>query len=368
LIYWDGLGLGAQHTGIAQYARQLLDALDVLGQQVSLVADPATLKHYPKARHLPVKLSGLNAALAKTKVFWPRYCWNKIRHDPLFKRGHSIVHGLSNINIPLIPPRGVCHRVITVHDIIPLLAPDSVSQSYFWQYRMLMPLVLARADVVVCVSQWTKNTLEQQYPQYADKMVVIANGVPLFQPRLIDKKQAKVCRLLTVSRFEKYKNFSLLMNILRAAGKDCQLDLVTDEVGMRWAKARAPDLIGYGLLRVWQHLSQKELQSRYHEADVYIHPSYYEGFCLPLVEALASGVPALYMSGTGPDDYADQRFCRGISVEAGARDWLSSIWQLQELSKQDNYLSEIKRYYDTLPTWNQAAELLITRYTNLNIT
>jgi len=351
------------HSGVAQHARLLLESLQPIDTEITLVGDESCLANFPNIRHLEIKSDGLLGPLSRLKPFWSSVAWREIKKDSAAFPGKPVVHGLSNINIPLYASQSECRRIITVHDLIPLLAPESVSLSYHWQFKMMMPLVLAQADHVVCVSKWTRDMLEFEYPQFSAKLQVIANGVPPLLALPPVKKQAKMT-LLSVARFEEYKNLPWLLQLLRANAKNAVLQLVTDEAGTQWARQQAPDLIEYGVLRLHTNLSSKELAQAYRDADVYVHTSRYEGFGLPIVEAIAAGLPAVCVAQSGPDDYADQLICRTLSPYASIDEWQTAVAAAYELRHDSAFDDKRQAFYQKLPTWNEAAQLIKKLYTD----
>ncbi len=221
-----------------------------------------------------------------------------------------LYHALGNFNLPLTRTPGTAY-VVTVHDLIPLLMPETVSRAYHWQFRAWLARSVQVADRILCVSECTRRDLLARHPEAEGKVSVAYNGVDHVDRHVPDAaSRAALDALKLPARFALYagsldvrKNVGLVLDALerlQARGRAVPLVLV----GQRWfgsgavearverLRARGHDIraLGYQPEGVFYELMRR--------ATVFVFPSRYEGFGLPPLEAMRLGTPAI-VSTTG---------------------------------------------------------------------
>ena len=145
-------------TGIALYMRRLMGALEAReGVRISRMGARRTGEH---PRFDVGRTSFIIGQLPKL----------------LADLGAPLCHGVCNFNLPLTRVRGT-RFVLTVHDVIPLVVPRSVSPAFRWQFRAGRAAVCQLADRVICVSETTRRDLMARFTVDAEKLEVIPNGV-----------------------------------------------------------------------------------------------------------------------------------------------------------------------------------------------
>lgn len=366
-VFWDAFGLDNPYSGVFNHGFRMAEALRPLGVEPILVGEGAVVEAFWPGHDFRC-LPGVVGILV-SKVGWMiRSTLWFTAHRPQ-NATRSIVHGLSNWNLPLWG-RTHYRKVLTVHDLIPLLAPDSVSRAYYWQFRLLLPLALKAADRVVCVSEWTRQTLVERYPSVRDKVVVIPNGFPEAFERAArrrsppDLDQPLVC--LTVSRCETYKNLGLIVEMLNRLRHPTRWTVVTDEAGMAFLEKVGSEHIRAGALVVRQGVSQDALATLYAGADLYVHPSQFEGFCLPAAEAMARGTPVIHMAGSAIDEVVG---VAGTAMprDATADEWARAMVALASRAADPEWAAEFEKWVRSRPTWSDAALALSRVYDSLSV-
>src|SRR5262249_8536194 len=159
-----------------------------------------------------------------------------------------------------------------------------------------------------------------------EKCVVVKNGAsPLknFGPR--SSVSGGKTRILTVGRFEPYKRMDYLVRVLRQLPEKYCGTLVTNGAGTAWCRGAAADLLSSGRLELKTDLNAPTLEKEYASADVLLHPSLYEGFCLPAVEALASGCAVVYQSGSAMDEILAPNVAVAMAKDAPVDHWVQSV-------------------------------------------
>lgn len=372
-LFWAGWGVGDRNSGIARYARCLAKAGEPLGLDPKLIVpegsgtpvDEASLLTVPQARWLP--------RLYESKLLWPMRAYQLAegiaRHFAWTKP--AIFHGLGNIDLP---PFGIDRRrfrsVVTIHDLIPLLAPGSTSWTYRAQFRFLLPRLVKAADRIVCVSDWTHRTLVERYPTAEGKCTVIPNGVamdrPIVPPRVGEADNGGNQReILSVSRFEPYKNFPLLVEVFRKLSHDILLHLVTDFRGRQWIQRFAGDLVEAGRLQVHTSVSDEALETLYRSSGAFVHTSSFEGFCLPAAEALVRGLPVVYQCGSGIDEVAGGTVSFPMKKNCTVNDWTDAITEAITYRQKPQFASYLSSHLERLTTWRDSAAALQTLYNEL---
>ena len=182
----------------------------------------------------------------------------------------------------VLPPFFRGTAVVTVHDLSYEREPDLMPRKDRFMFRTLVPRAARRARRVLTVSQRTRRDLEQLYGIPAEKIVVTPNGVDArFTPGSEPGGYA-----LFVGAVQARKDPLAAL----AAASDAGLPLVV--VGPEKEPALARMLRDQGA-DVRGHVTEDELVTLYREASVLLFPSRYEGFGLPVLEAMASGTPVV---------------------------------------------------------------------------
>lgn len=202
----------------------------------------------------------------------------------------------------LMPLRRV-PTVLTVHDLIYKLFPRHHKRLNYWFLNAAMPLFVRRADAVIAISESTKRDLIEHYGTPAEKVSVVHEAAAShFQPatpytvhQVRREYQLPDRFLLTVGTIEPRKNLARLLEALvRLRVDDSHLHLVV--VGTRgWLYEdffqRIEELGLKDVVHFPGYVLDADLPAIYSAADVLVMPSVYEGFGLPVLEAMACGTP-----------------------------------------------------------------------------
>lgn len=360
-LIWDGYGLENFHSGVSKYACSLFAQLREMGISPSILSSEIDSSRFPASQ-----LLACSFPLGRTKLAWNLQTGftlrNWLKEIPYNEK--VVFHGLSNLNLPLVKlPKNVV-TVLTVHDIIPLIARETVSFSYFLQFSLLLPRILDIADRVVCVSNWTRETLVEKFPKVTEKTTVISNGFEKNQ--FVDYGKASSSdfySLLCVSRWEKYKRLWILPEVLKIL-PNVKLTIVTDKRGREFFKKNHAGFLSTGKLQVIGDLDSASLNSLYSQADVLVHPSLWEGHCLPASEALGHGIPVVYCAGSGIGETV--QYC-GISLdrEASYEMWAEGVISACKLRYTSKFFEKVKTLVSSKPTWRESAFQLKELYNSL---
>jgi glycosyltransferase involved in cell wall biosynthesis len=360
-VFWDGYGMENPFSGVFVHARSLWEELHSRGLSPTILGEGSELQAFwpqTKVASLP-----FSRGILPTKWGWSARSGLWLRRHRVSGGGPLIYHGLANWNVPLLW-QPACRKVLTVHDLIPLLAPDSVSRAHYWQLKTLLPRAIQAADKIVCVSEWTRQTLAERYPVAREKSVVIPNAFPAIQPRRPGRIDLSAPRLLTVSRFEPYKNFDLIVRLLPRLPREYRWTVVTNAAGEGFLREALPAEVQEGRLIIKTRILTHEMGQLIGESHLYVHPSFLEGFCLPAAESLATGIGVVCVRGSGIDEVVEQRG-RGLARQSSVEAWLEAIEVTLQESAREAWQYEHQAWLAARWTWKQAAEALVNVYDGL---
>jgi glycosyltransferase involved in cell wall biosynthesis len=214
------------------------------------------------------------------------------------KAGVELVHSLAST----APLHGRFHRVVTVHDLIYARFPEAHAGVRNLAMRALVPAAVRRSDRVIAISQSTRTDLVELLGTPAQRIDVIPQGLgsgrrepALGEPVLRERFGLGERRvLLSVSAKRPHKNLLALIEALAAIPAEGRPLLVLPgyptwhEHELR-ERARSAGLSDDVLFLGW--LSDEEMEGLWAIAEAFVFPSLYEGFGLPVLEAMARGVP-----------------------------------------------------------------------------
>jgi glycosyltransferase involved in cell wall biosynthesis len=190
--------------------------------------------------------------------------------------------------------------VVTVHDMALIRLPEAFPAWHRHTGRLALRLAARSADVIVAVSAFTRDELVALLDVPAERIRVCPNGLePVFGP---DGPAAEGDYVLAVGTLEPRKNLARAVEAARLSGVELRV------VGASgWGGVDVPGWLG--------RVDDDELAALYRGARCLVFPSLYEGFGLPILEAMACGTPVV-TNGAG----ATAEVAGGAAVLVDARD------------------------------------------------
>ncbi len=207
----------------------------------------------------------------------------------------------------LLPRLSSVRTVFTLHDLIFLFHPETHKPLNRWFLTLMMPRFLRAADAVIAVSECTRRDAVRAYGIPEEKITVIYEGVsPRFRPASPEAIQAVRAKyrlperfILYVGTIEPRKNLTALLEAYAALqSRNTQHAARLVIVGKKgWLYEgffrRLRELGLEERVYFTGYVPDEDLPALYSAADLFVFPSLYEGFGLPVLEAMACGVPVV---------------------------------------------------------------------------
>ncbi len=287
--------------GLARYARELFDSLRELnGPNVIPVAGWSSLAPDALERRMAetgLRLTGLGRR--GTSLMWTFLDWPTI--EARLNAPVDVVHAVS-LGYPVATRKPY---VVTIHDLGPLTHPEFFRNTRPWVMQRSLDQAVHKADVIVCVSETTANEVREYVgPAIEGRLRVVLEGVSerFFEPADMTVVQQLSALpdntpfILSAGQISPRKNIQGLFKAFARSMNDIPHHLVLVG-GLGWDSKDLQQELSVPGLKERVHLagfvSDDELRALYQSADLYVHPSLYEGFGLPVLEAMASGTPVL---------------------------------------------------------------------------
>lgn len=297
--------------------------------------------------------------------------WLQLVGKQLAERDEVDVFWGPAFHLPVLLDRRI-PAMVTVHDLVHVFSPQTME----WQNYMLMKLLLRpslwRAQHITADSESTAQDLQRRMHVEAGKISVVYPGVTSdFSPRDREEARRYVAAafgqdgpyLLTVSTLEPRKNLNTLLRAfaLVPAGIRSHLRLlIAGAKGWKNSSiyATAAPLLAEGSVRFLGYVSDDDLPWLYAGAALFLFPSVYEGFGIPIAEAMASGVPAIV---------SDIPVSREVAADAArfvdpldASGWARAVEELLDDSRQQETLRQRGVQVAAAFTCHRSAERLLT--------
>ena len=311
IIGYDAKRMVRNATGLGNYARTLVNdlvAADIDGWQFRLYA-PAPGRDDLRAkivRSPAVSFAYPRVAFGLQKSLW-RIGAGIVRD--MQRDGVQLYHGLTG-ELPRGLKQSGIKSVVTIHDLIFLRHPEYYhwldAKLYAWKFRY----TCQEADRIIAISECTKRDVMELGQVPEEKIEVIYQSCsPKFTQQLQGEELERIRTrlglprrfILSVGTIERRKNLLLAIRALDSLPAEVHL------VAVGRPTAYVKELPQNERVHLLSGITDEQLHALYQLAEVFVYPSRYEGFGIPIIEAIHSGLPVVACTGScleeagGPD-------------------------------------------------------------------
>jgi len=237
------------------------------------------------------------------------------KHQRFFQE-HFFPINLKSENIDLyhIPQNGIglspnikCKKIVTIHDLIPYIMPETVGRSYLLKFLKEMPMIIDEAMGIITVSEYSKKDILRFFPIDENKVYVTPLAADVKYKPLDKEKCKKIIKekygvdkpfLLYIGGFSERKNVRGLITSFAKLMKNSKIEYNLVIVGSyRDASqelVKLKDSLNMNkYIKFTGFAPDEDLPIYYNACEAFVYPSFYEGFGLPPLEAMNCGTPVI---------------------------------------------------------------------------
>lgn len=287
-------------TGVSRYSENLVKSLLEIDDKNDYILFASSLRSYGKLLSFKEELAKYPNVEFKFSKFPPtilEFLWNRLHIYPIekFVGPIDVFHSSDWLEPPVMSI--ATKKVTTVHDMVPFLFPSSLHPKIIANHKRRMALVKKESNAIIADSKTTKDDVVKFLEIPKEKVVVIPlAAADNFKPQndeavedTLTKYKIKKPYILSVATQEPRKNLQKLLDAFEEVVKvkpDANL-VLTGKYG--WGGGlRSPGNV------IWtNYVPGEDLVNLYSGCQVFVYPSLYEGFGLPILEAMACGAPVI---------------------------------------------------------------------------
>lgn len=219
-----------------------------------------------------------------------------------------------NIDIYHVPQNGIgllrninCKKVVTIHDLIPYVMPETVGKGYLQKFLRELPQIIEASEAILTVSEYSKKDILKFFPMNPDKIFVTPLSADIkYKPLDKEKCRAQLAAqyninnpfILYIGGFSPRKNVISLIKAFHKIYKHLPEEYSLVIVGSNTEQGKQMNDLITSLdlndkIKFTGFVQEDQLPLFYNGCQVFVYPSLYEGFGLPPLEAMSCGAPVI---------------------------------------------------------------------------
>lgn len=242
-----------------------------------------------------------NVRCCVTKPKFKGALWQNFQLLPQLFFDRNDVYWGGNGLLPIVLPK--CTRtILTVHDLVYRQAGATMPFYSRYSRRLCQPMSVHKSDTLVAVSRATDSEMKEFYHRSADEIIHPQMKKDFFPANEAEKLRVKRKYLLpdrfllVIGTLEPRKNLVALMKAYKKSkALHPRLPLLAMAGGKGWLSGELPELVSdmeaSGIVKKLGYVADEDMCGLYSSAELFILPSLYEGFGMPVVEAQLCGTP-----------------------------------------------------------------------------
>jgi len=361
-------------TGVSSYIAQLVEHLAKIDKRNEYVLFGASLRGIGKFRDLKEKLAGCKNFQFKIVPIPPtvlEFLWNRLHIVPVekFIGEVDVFHSSDWIQPPV--KSATTRKVTTVHDMVAYLFPSSLHPKITTTQKRRLSRVKKEVDIIIADSYSTREDLIKflEIPEEKIKVIYLAASSD-FKPQdedkvqeVLEKYKIKKPYILSVATLEPRKNIQKLLDVFGQISKSrSDVNLVlSGKYGWGPGLSFKSD-VPSGEQIIWTgYVPWDDLVALYSGCRVFVYPSLYEGFGLPILEAMACGAPVITSNNSSMAEIAKDA---AILVDPRSESQLKRAIEMVLDLNLENYQKMVRASLDRarLYSWNKTARQTLEVY------
>ncbi len=269
-IYINGRFLCQQATGVQKFALGTALALQKKHPEIIVIS--------PKGKHnshgLRLKQSGIGRGFIWEQLWLPLYLW---------LHPHSLLINFCN-SAPLL----IKNQIVSIHDLAFLKKPEWFKPGFRKWYRFLIPRICKKSLRIATVTEFIKDEIIKTYAVSPEKIIILSNGIPKME--FDENKPFPYKYLLLTGIYNPRKNAGFVLSLLPEIKKK---DIHIVGVGADTTVFAKVEFLQDENLHLLKYVDEKQYYTLMKHAEALAFPSEYEGFGIPVLEALIMNTPAI---------------------------------------------------------------------------
>lgn len=285
-------------TGIGTYTRQILKHILSIDNTNSYYLFWSGREYEALNKYKNAKIS---ISSRKHHRFWEQYYIPDILKNKKIDMYHVPQNGIG------LPQTKNSLYIATIHDLIPYIMPETVGRGYLTKFISEMPRIIPAVDMIITVSEWSKKDIMRIFDVPEDKIAVTPLAADeCFTPLdrgyasnfILEKYGIDKNIILYIGGFSTRKNVKSILvafsMIYKNLSKDYKIVIIGSARDDNQFLNKLAQSLGIGdRVCFTGYVPYDDLPCFYNASDLFVYPSLYEGFGLPILEAMCCGTPTI---------------------------------------------------------------------------